>query len=327
MPAIAQLPPPDAVPPLADALRAALPPLSEAAVPAAPARAYQHYYGLDLLPAGQCRLGTFAAAGQTLVGQLWLPQQPRGSLILLHGYYDHMGQYRHLIDWALQRQLAVLACDLPGHGLSSGPRASIDDFSRYQETLAALLAQAAGLQLPAPWHLCGQSTGGGIIADYLLHRPPPPELGQVLLLAPLLRPRSWPLSLLSYWLVSPFRRSIGRRFTVNSGDPAFIDFLRHHDPLQARELPTAWVGALARWIEHMQRAPCSPLQPWIVQGEADRTLDWRYNLRFWAQHFQSPQLLRLPAARHHLANETADIRGLYLDFLDKALSACPSAGA
>src|SRR5690606_24679545 len=186
-----------------------------------------------------------------------------------------MGLYRHLIDWALGENLAVLACDLPGHGLSAGPRASIEDFSTYQRTLHQLFAEAASLDLPQPWHLCGQSTGGAILLDFLLLGEPRPEPGATILLAPLVRPRAWGLSKLSYHLVGPFRSQIPRRFSDNSGDADFLDFLRHRDPLQPRHLPTAWVGALARWIPRIEQAPRKPLSPLVVQGEADMTVDWR----------------------------------------------------
>ena len=175
-------------------LRAGLRPLAAAlAAPTDEVLAYQRYYGLDLPQHGRVhsRLGRFQSDGLDLVAQLWLPPEPKATLILLHGYYDHMGLYRHVIDWALGENLAVLACDLPGHGLSAGPRASIDDFAAYQRALQGLFAEAASLDLPQPWHLCGQSTGGAILLDFLLLGEKRPEPGATILLAPLVRPRAW----------------------------------------------------------------------------------------------------------------------------------------
>ena len=70
-------------------------------------------------------------------------QNPHGdlgmaSLLILHGYYDHVGLYRHVVEWGLRMGFAVLACDLPGHGLSSGARASINEFVEYQAVLQRL---------------------------------------------------------------------------------------------------------------------------------------------------------------------------------------------
>ncbi|WP_373389584.1 alpha/beta hydrolase [Pseudomonas alcaligenes] len=302
-------------------LRAALRPLVAAATLPAEAQAYQRYYGLDLPQHGavQRRLGRFHCAGLELVAQLWLPPQPQATLILLHGYYDHTGLYRHVIDWALGLNLAVLTCDLPGHGLSAGARASIDDFATYQQTLQALFAEAASLDLPQPWHLCGQSTGGAILLDYLLLGEPRPEPGATILLAPLVRPRAWGLSKLSYHLLGPFKTEIPRRFSENSTDAEFLDFLQHRDPLQPRTLPTAWVGALARWIPRIEKAPRSVQQPLVVQGEDDMTVDWRHNLQVLQDKFDRPEILRLPGARHHLVNEREALRRQYFAFLSERL--------
>lgn len=264
-------------------------------------------------------LGALAAGGYQLAIQGWWPREPRGSLLMLHGYYDHMGLYGHVVDWALSRQLAVLACDLPGHGLSSGARASINDFAEYQTALTALIAEARRLDLPRPWHLLGQSTGGAILLDYLLRGEPAPELGETILLAPLVRPHAWRQSLWTYRLVKPFVRALPRRFSVNSGDPAFLDFLQQ-DSLQPRELPALWVGALARWIPQLEGAPASTRSPLVIQGEQDFTVDWRHNLGVLEAKFTRPEVLRLPEARHHLVNETEALRQRYFRWLDERLA-------
>lgn len=300
-----------------DLLRTSLDALAARQPLSAQALDYQRFYGLDL-PAHSW-LGGFSVAGFDLVGQVWLPQEPVATLFLLHGYYDHMGLYRHVIAWALQQGFAVIGCDLPGHGLSSGERASIADFAIYQQVLDALFEQARRLDLPRPWHLCGQSTGGAIVVDHLLHcGEQSPADGQVILLAPLVRPRAWHWSKLSYRVLRHFVDGIERRFSANTNDPAFLAFLEA-DPLQPRRLPTAWVGALIAWIKRIEAAPHSRRRPLIVQGEADGTVDWPYNLRVLKEKFAEPQILLLPEARHHLANELPDIRQRYFTFLDQRL--------
>lgn len=304
-------------------LRSHLRPLAAATLPlSSEEQAYQRYYGLDLASSragARSQLGCFELDGLRIVTQLWLPAEPQATLVLLHGYYDHMGLYRHVIDWALGMNLAVLACDLPGHGLSAGPRASIDDFATYQHTLLGLLDQAASLDLPQPWHLCGQSTGGGILLDYLLNGAPRPQPGATILLAPLVRPRAWGLSKLSYHLLSPFKSAIPRRFSANSSDSDFLHFVQHRDPLQPRSLPTAWVGALAKWIPRIESAPRSKQRPLIVQGESDMTVDWQHNLDVLQDKFDQPEILRLPGARHHLVNESEALRRQYFAFLSEHL--------
>lgn len=303
-----------------DHLRASLRPLADAQPLSEQARAYRHFYGLDF-PGRELRtgLGRFEVGGYQLVSQFWWPARAKATLFLFHGFYDHTGLYRHVIDWALDQGFAVIACDLPGHGLSSGERASIRDFSEYQDTLQGLFAEAKSIDLPQPWHLCGQSTGGAIVIDHVLNAgAQSPAQGQVILLSPLVRPRAWGWSQLSYHLLRPFVKGIARRFSENSNDPDFLPFLQA-DPLQPLRLPTAWVGALARWVKRIEAAPHSLRRPLIVQGQADMTVDWQHNLGVLRTKFDRPQVLMLPEARHHLANETLALRAEYFGFLTKRI--------
>ena len=303
----------------ADSLRASLQPLAARQPLSEQGRAYQRFYGLDRVGSEASWLGRFDRAGFEVVAQVWLPAEPVATLVMLHGFYDHMGLYRNAVEWALGRGFAVIACDLPGHGLSSGERASIGDFAIYQQVLDALFQQAAELALPQPWHLFGQSTGGAIAVDHLLHHPDDsPVSGEVILLAPLVRPRAWGWSKLSYWMLRPFVDGIARRFSENTNDPTFLPFLLA-DPLQPRRLPTAWVGALLAWVRRIEAAPTCGRRPLIVQGEEDMTVDWRYNLEVLKAKFDAPQILMLPQARHHLANELPEIRRRYFEFIEQRL--------
>jgi len=281
--------------------------------------AYRQFYGTAFAQA-KTYSGLLRLLNYELVAQLWQPENPRATLIFLHGYYDHLGLYRHLIAWALAQGFAVLSCDLPGHGLSSGERASIGDFSEYQAVLSALLQQAAALKLPQPWHLLGQSTGGGILLDYLLRGTVRPEVGQVALLAPLIRPRAWLASKLLWRSLNPFAQNVKRRFSDNSGDSAFLAFVRSKDSLQPLRLPLRWVAALVRWIPKIESAAPSARTALLVQGDADMTLDWRHNLKVLEEKLPQTQRLLLPGARHHLVNETEDLRKTYFAFLAERMN-------
>jgi alpha-beta hydrolase superfamily lysophospholipase len=298
-------------------LRESLRPLATGSALTPEQQAYQAFYGIDM-PGVQTRLGCFQIVGYQVAVQVWWPEQPRATLIFQHGYYDHMGLYRHVIQWALNMGFAVLACDLPGHGLSSGARADIGEFSDYQRVLQGVFAQAEQLDLPQPWHLCGQSAGGAVMLEHLLLGEVSDKIGQSILLAPLVRPRAWGWSKFSYQMLKPFVSSIPRRFNANSNDPDFLEFIQR-DPLQPLSLPTAWVGALSRWVPKIEAAPRSRRSPLIIQGDDDMTVDWRHNMQVLNDKFSAPQLLMLPQARHHLVNETPEFRSRYFDFLSERL--------
>lgn len=302
-----------------DRLAAQLPYLEVGRPFDAQAQQYAAYYGIDFSTEVQQHLGHIQVEDFTLAVQVWRPSTPRGTLIILHGYYDHMGLYRHLIRWALEQRLVVMAFDLPGHGLSSGERASIDCFLRYQQVLDGIIEQARLWQLPAPWHFLGQSTGGAILIDRLLHGEVPEQQGETILMAPLVRPKQWGVSQFSLKLLGGFIQQLNRRFTDNSTDQDFLDFIRQHDPLQPQVLPVAWVQALDKWIPHIEAAVPAAHRPLVVQGQADGTVDWQHNIKVLQEKFDSPDLFYLPEARHHLANETPVFRQRYLDWLGERL--------
>jgi alpha-beta hydrolase superfamily lysophospholipase len=302
-------------------VRAALPQWPDLEKPSAALLAYQHFYQLEQRSAQavEWRMGLLQSGAYTLVGQCWLPVNPRATLVIVHGYYDHLGLYGHLIEWALAQGYAVLGVDLPGHGLSSGTAASIEDFSEYQQALQRLLEIATHWQLPPPWHFCGQSMGGAIVLDHRLHAVADPRFGELILLAPLVRPRGWWRGRLSYHLLRPWVSGIKRTFNANSQDQQFLSFVQQ-DPLQAQTLPVAWVGALEQWEARMQRATLNTCSPLIVQGDADRTVDWRYNLGFLQKKFAQPRILMIEQGRHHLVNEALAVREQYFRFLTQQLA-------
>lgn len=288
-------------------------------------RRYADYYGIDFtkrLPGLHHGFGYFDAAGHTISVHGWRPASPRGTVLICHGYFDHVGLYRHVIGHVLKLGYAVLAYDLPGHGLSSGAPAAIDDFRIYREVLERCLALADG-HFPKPWNVIAQSTGGAIVMDYLLHHgfdESNSPFRRVILLAPLVRPFKWGTGRWLHTLIRPFARSIKRVFTINSGDADFLDFLENKDPLQPRRLPAGWVTAFKKWLPGFEGAKRVKLSPVVIQGDHDETVDWRYNLKVIRAKFEEPRIYILPGARHQLANEQQDYRDQVFDIIDRYLA-------
>jgi alpha-beta hydrolase superfamily lysophospholipase len=310
----------------AAALRAELPLHGDGAgVNLTPAQqAYLDHYGIHFaadLAGVSHEFGVVEAPGHRIATHLWVPPEAVGSAVVVHGYYDHTGLYGHLIRGLLERGLAVLAFDLPGHGLSTGAPATIDSFDRYVEALDAALT-ALGPRLPGPWSLFGQSTGGAVSMEWLLARRAAGTanpFARVVLLAPLVRPYGWPLQRLVYNAARLFITERPRTFAQNAENPEFLTFLREHDPLQARVLPVAWVTAMVQWRRRFERYPASNQRVLVVQGHADQTVDWRYNLRVIDRLFDA-RVFAIPAARHHLVNESPAIRAQILQAIEGELA-------
>lgn len=272
---------------------------------------YLQRYGLTPCchQAREVYAGMVPAGRFVLWCQVWAPPAPRGTVFVVHGYFDHAGLYRHLLAMLLARGFQVVLWDLPGHGLSSGEHAAIDDFAAYVACLRTVQAAVQAQTLaPGPWLGIGQSTGAAILATDALERPRVAPWAGLALLAPLVRPWGWHRASALHRLVHPFTRTIARRYRPNSHDAAFVAFIRRHDPLQHWQLSLVWVAAMRRWMARFKRyAPCE-LPTLMLQGEQDRTVDWRYNLAVMAEKFPRAQIYRHPRARHHLVNEALPIR-------------------
>lgn len=286
---------------------------------------YVRYYGIDFeqsLPGVRHHLGWFEAQGYRIVAHVLRPLAPRGTVFIMHGYLDHSGLYKHLIRDCLERGHAVFIFDLPGHGLSSGTRIDIPDFSHYQDVLGEALAHY-GAELPKPFYGIGQSTGAAILMDHVLSacaQQRRPAFRRLLLLAPLVRPVQWAKIRFGWWLIHHFKQTVPRVFRNNTSDEAFLRFVHDADPLQETDVPMGWVGALKRWVGRMHRLPPCDFPVLMVQGEKDETVDWRYNNDFVRRHFRIDYERLLPDASHQLANERDDLRAPVHEALAKMLA-------
>ena len=280
---------------------------------------YFHHYGLEalLLDTSEVHAGFIDTGRFALWCQVWSPPQPVGTAFVVHGYFDHMGLYRHLLERLLAKGWRVVLWDLPGHGLSSGARAAIEDFADYQHCLAHLqmTLKSQGMA-PEPWLGVGQSTGGAILATDALTRREASGWSGLVLLAPLVRPWGWTQTSWLHLIASPFLKELPRKYRPNSTDEQFTEFLREGDPLQPERLSVAWVSAMRRWMPRLLAQGPNPLPTLILQGEQDLTVDWEWNLAILAKKFPNAEIHRHPEARHHLVNEADPIREVLFEALD-----------
>lgn len=274
---------------------------------------YVRYYSIDLenvVPGVRHYAGWFEAYGYRIVAHVYMPETARGTVFFLHGYLDHSGLYRHLMRDCLERGYAVFIHDQPGHGLSSGARVDIPDFAHYQHVLSDSIGRF-GPDLPQPFYAVGLSMGGAIVMDHVLSAEAQgrqPAFVKALLLAPLLRPAQWTQIRFGWWLLRHFRPTVPRVFRNNSSDTDYLEFVREHDPLQARQVPMQWIGALRRWVHYMMRLPAARTPVLLVQGGSDETVEWVFNNDFVRRHFPVVYEQQIAEASHQLPNESDALR-------------------
>jgi alpha-beta hydrolase superfamily lysophospholipase len=220
--------------------------------------------------------GRFAGTGGAqLFYQAWLPESGRSRAVLvnLHGLGDHSGLYPKLANRVPGSGFALYAYDMRGNGRSPGQRAYLRGWYEYRNDLHAFLALVREWEPGCPIFLLGNSLGGLVVLEYVLHHPE--GLAGVIAAAPPLGKLSVPpiLMLLGRLLsrVLPrFSLRVGMDLTGLARDPAVVEAVLT-DPLFHRRgtarLSTEVVAAISRVQD---RAGDFPLPVFIVHGSADR---------------------------------------------------------
>lgn len=108
--------------------------------------------------------------GLRLFRQRWGPMsEARGAVLLVHGYAEHSGRYRHVAERLGREGLAVYAYDQRGYGRSEGRRAFVRAFDQYVVDLHDVWQRVrAEASAGRPLFLMGHSMGGLVCALYVL---------------------------------------------------------------------------------------------------------------------------------------------------------------
>ena len=266
---------------------------------------YFDYYGIHFEDTRHL-FGTFKSDDNVLAAHVFLPDAPKGTIFLLHGYYDHTGILKNLIRSCLSQGYATTVFDLPGHGLSTGERFSINDFSEYVAVLNDFI-KLCQHQLPAPFHLIGHSTGSAIAYEYL-NAAQDMKFDKVIFLAPLVHNAHWYIAKTVYFIAKVFSRNLPRLHKRNSSDPHFIEFVKK-DPLQRRMIvPIQFLKALYGWDKRIRGYESVPYPVLIIQGTHDVIVDWKYNINFLERKIKRLTLKFIQNANHQLVNENLFIQ-------------------
>ena len=300
-------------------LRQTLPPFPVAAGDVPGMADFCDYYRLDFgsrYPGLEHQVGTVTSGPHRLAVHRWQQGEGRATLLLIHGYTDHTGLYGKLVEYGLSRGFNVLIFDLPGHGLSTGEAAAVDEFVTYGRAVASVLAQARAGDSPV-W-VMAQSTGCAALVEFA--RVHPWTFRAAVLLAPLVRPTGWLQIRLGHSLLRHFTDSVRRTFNQNSSDAEFLAFLRR-DPLQPKHISLRWIGALRRWLGTLPENDLGVGPVLVVQGDRDGTVDWRHNINVIVRLFPGSRVEYVAGGGHQLANESPELRQRYYRSLDDYLQA------
>ncbi|HVU13375.1 MAG TPA: lysophospholipase, partial [Phototrophicaceae bacterium] len=106
-------------------------------------------------------ISTFQTAdGLTIYTESVLPAgNPKAVVLIVHGYAEHSGRYRHVIDRLVASGYAVYTLDHRGHGQSDGLRAYCDRMDQFVEDLQLYFERVKAAQPNKKRFLLGHSMG------------------------------------------------------------------------------------------------------------------------------------------------------------------------
>ena len=268
-------------------------------------RTESHFRGVD-------GLGLFRRA--------WLPEEPRHTLVLVHGYAEHSGRYEGFGSWFAARGFAVHAYDHRGHGRSRGRRCHVGAFREYLDDLDGFLEIVRREDSQTPITLVGHSMGGLVTLAYLVDRRPAIH-SAVTSGAGLALGRG--ISRLRVGAARVLRRLLPR-FSLGSGldpdglsrDPTVVKGYLE-DPLVSRSMTTSLAAELLSAVpETAARAAEVAVPLLMLHGEEDPLCPADGSRAFSDEVAVAGSDLRLyPRLRHEIFNEPERER-VYQDILD-----------
>jgi alpha-beta hydrolase superfamily lysophospholipase len=280
-------------------------------------KSYIEFYNLPTKNIIYC-YGFEQVVHEWLFIQSFRPSQIKANILLLHGYYDHAGVLGPVINFLVEQGFHVLTFDLPGHGLSSGERAVVSDFSFYAESIRQVVHRHL-FTSSLPIYTVAHSTGAGAVVDYILNDHEMSLILKAVLICPLIRSYRWEAITLGIKPLKVFTQQLRRVFRNNSSDSKFLRFVKQ-DPLQYDKVPLSWLEALIIWNESIKERTPSPIPVLILQGNKDTTVDWRYNVGFLQEKFPNIDVELIRNGKHHLLNEEELIRDKVFSLIQRYLT-------
>src|SRR6478735_10015519 len=250
--------------------------------------------------------------GVTLQGERWTAAgRPKASLVLSHGYAEHMGRYGHVLRPLAINRFAIYLADHRGHGKSEGERALIRRFDQYVDDLDLVVNRARQEQVGKPCYLLGHSMGGLIALRYALAHPE--KIDALVLSAPAIKPVQdasmlQEASLRLIARVAPGMPVVPSREGVLSSDPA-VEERAKKDPLfyNGKTKAKQAVEIVDAGREVLKRASQLKMPLMILQGSDDELVDPKGSEQLYKLTNHRPgvdtSMVVWPGMKHELLNE------------------------
>lgn len=104
--------------------------------------------------------------------QAWLPEEEaRAVLIIVHGFGEHSGRYKNVVNALESENIAIYGLDHRGHGKSEGKQNHVNRFSDYLQDLTTFEEIVKSKHPKTPLFLLGHSMGSLIATHFMAEHP------------------------------------------------------------------------------------------------------------------------------------------------------------
>lgn len=233
--------------------------------------------------------------------------------ISIHGYLDNCGYFQDLHRQLFAKNFDVFCMDLPGHGLSSGVVADIENFEQYGDMLKLLDYDVLKKQY-TKIHFIAHSTGAVSYLEYRKEFKAP--FDKVIFIAPLVRSKHWRKSMLLHTIARRFIKRVPRR---TNGTPRFLE-LKAMDKHYIDHTTATWITALKKWEKKIKDYTNTfEDNIHLIYGEKDNIIINDYSQEVYSRIFSKAKFYEIGGASHHMDLDPPEVSKLFYDKLDEII--------
>ncbi len=240
--------------------------------------------------------------GLKIFTRSWLPAgNPRGVMILIHGFNAHSGYMTWPAEQFAANGLACYALDLRGRGKSEGERFYVEKFSDYLEDVDKLVSIAKAENPNLPVYVLGHSAGGVIATSYVFeHQAEIAGLISEDFAYDVGLPDAVELILKGVSHLAPHLHVYSLKNADFSRNPEAVEFM-NNDPLIANESQPAETSAeMLKAADRLtENFPKFTVPVFIIHGTADRVTRPAGSQHFYDTAGSTDKTLKLYEGHYH----------------------------
>jgi len=261
--------------------------------------------------------------------QKWEPanleRETKKVIALIHGFGDHSGHYKTVVDHFVPLQFTVYGFDYRGHGKSEGKKGHINSWDELRHDMHKFFKFLQEIEVGKDLFIFSNGAGGVVVLDFLLRNPAVTYGVKGLIVSGL----ALSFNAFSGWMKGVLKASsiVAPKISIDvniksdhlSGDSQMIN-QTDNDPLVNSTSTPRFFSELLKtgaWVD--ERASLINVPLLMLQGGEDPVVSKETNIKFFRSVTNEDKKIYVyPGARHEPFNDVC--RELVLDHMEKWIS-------